>query len=124
MSGVIAVGSPALITYSLALTILNRCWIRRIFSKLKRASQGVSELAPHIKERVDAAGEFLQDAQQAPIRVSQENDWLSSLIALPGNQTFWVAIRKDLRNTRRGFSAALLAQGMLAMYSSESRRRR
>ncbi|TDL21420.1 hypothetical protein BD410DRAFT_304783 [Rickenella mellea] len=114
MSGVIAVGSPALITYSLALTILNRCWIRRIFSKLMRASQGVIDLAPHVKERVDAAGEFLQDAQQAPIRVSQEDGWLSSLIVLPGNQAFWNAIRKDLRNTRREFSAALLAQVLWA----------
>ncbi|TDL21417.1 hypothetical protein BD410DRAFT_840613 [Rickenella mellea] len=114
MSGFIAVGSPALVTYSLALTILNRCWIRRIFSRLKRASQEVSDCAPLVKERVIAAGEFLKDAQQAPIRVSQNDGWLSSLIVLPGNQAFWDSMRKNLRKTRRGFSATLLAQVLWA----------
>ncbi|TDL13726.1 hypothetical protein BD410DRAFT_688823, partial [Rickenella mellea] len=117
MSGLIAVGSPNLITYSLTLTILNRCWIRRRFSRLRKTSEGVAEWAPHVTERVSAVGEFLQDAQQAPIRVSQEDGWLSSLIVLPENQSFWTSVNKDLRNTRRGFSAALFAQLLMALIS-------
>jgi hypothetical protein len=110
MSGLLAVGSPALITYSLSLTILNRYWIRRQFAKLEEESQGVEELAPHLSTRIGAAGDLLQDAQQAPIRVSQEDGWLSSLIVLQANDQFWKGVKKDLRNTRRGFSASLFAQ--------------
>ena len=110
MSGLLAVGSPALITYSLSLTILNRYWIRRQFAQLEDDSQGVEELAPHLSTRIGAAGDLLQDAQQAPIRVSQEDGWLSSLIVLQANDQFWKGVKKDLRNTRRGFSASLFAQ--------------
>jgi hypothetical protein len=87
MSGILAIGSPALVTFSLSLTMLNRYWIRRVFAELKRDAQ-VLEWAPHIGERISAAGDLLQDAQQAPIRVSQEDGWLSSLIVLCENQLF------------------------------------
>ena len=110
MSGLLAMGSPAHITYSLTLTILNRFWIRRKFADLKNDSQGVAELVPHISNRIYAARDLLQEAQQAPIRVSQDDGWLSSLIVLQANRPFWKGVKKDLRNTRRGFSAALFAQ--------------
>lgn len=113
MSGLMAIGSPALITYSLSLTILNRYWIRRRLGRLKRPSQRVKYLAPHISGRVSAAMELLQDAQQAPLRVSQEDGWLSSLVVLRENQAFWKTVKRNLRITRRGLSASLFAQSKL-----------
>jgi hypothetical protein len=109
MSAMLAIGSPALITFSLSLTVLNRYWIRQAFAGLKRDGR-VLEWAPHVRERISAAGDLLQDAQQAPIRVSQEDGWLSSLIVLRENQPFWKTVKKDLNNTRRQFSASVFAQ--------------
>jgi hypothetical protein len=39
MSFCLAVGSPAMITYSLTLTILNRYWVRERFHKLFMKAQ-------------------------------------------------------------------------------------
>lgn len=110
MSGLIAIGSPALITYSLSITILNRYWIRRRLARLKKASQRIKHLAPHISGGISAIMELLQDAQQAPLRVSQEDGWLSSLIVLRENRQFWKTVKRNLRITRRGLSASLFAQ--------------
>ena len=120
MSGLLAIGSPALISYSLSLTILNRSWVRRKFVKFKKDSHGIKGRAPYINDRISAAGRLLCDAQQAPIRVSQQDGWLSSLIVLEGNQPFWEAVKKDLRNTRRGFTASLFAQSKFLVITDSS----
>ena len=115
MSGLLAIGSPALITYSLSLTILNRTWIRRRFETLRADAADVIRQHPDFSERVKAAQFLLQEAQQVPMRASQEAGWLSSLIVLPVNQSWWLRVRKDLRNTRRGVTFSLFAQVGMAI---------
>src|SRR5579864_429847 len=100
MSFCLAVGSPALITYSLTLTILNRFWVRQRFNDLVRRCQGrtVSERYGGYEQRVRAAQYLLQEAQQVPLRASQERGWLSSLIVSAENQDWWLRLRRSLRN--------------------------
>ncbi|QIX01661.1 hypothetical protein AMS68_007178 [Peltaster fructicola] len=113
----LAVGSPALITYSLTLTILNRSWARKCFSGLRsRAARGsVSERAPHFDKKVSAIQFFVQESQQTPIRTNFERNWLASLIVLPENIIWWKDVQKRLKGTRRGFSPSLIAQMGLAV---------
>lgn len=106
-----AVGSPALITYSLTLTILNRIWIRQKFrTLLKKVETVPKDFRQDLGERIRAAQYVLQESQQVPMRVSQEDGWLSSLIALDKNHAWWMRAKKDLENTRRGYTFSLLAQ--------------
>ena len=111
MSLSMAVGSPALITYSLTLTILNRIWIRRIFgSLLKKVERLPAECRHELRERLRAAQYLLQESQQVSMRASQVDGWLSSLIVLKENHAWWMRARKDLENTRRGYTFSLFAQ--------------
>ncbi|KAK5129946.1 hypothetical protein LTR08_002707 [Meristemomyces frigidus] len=131
MSFCMALGSPALITYSLTVTIFNRYWIKERFSSLQhaaaenerireglRAPQNAAaengRLGAALGERIKAALYLLQEAQQVPLRASQVDGWLSSLIVLSTNAPFWRRLKKHLRSTRRVFTASLVAQMMFA----------
>jgi hypothetical protein len=110
-----AVGSPALITYSLTLTILNRIWVRRIFGSLQEKLNDVpKELRHGLREQLRAAQYLLQESQQVPMRASQVDGWLSSLVALDKNHGWWTTGKKDLKNTRRGYTFSLFAQISMA----------
>lgn len=115
MSLMLALGSPSLITYSLSLTILNRFWIRQRFASLRSECRAVIDRHPQFVERIKAAQYLLQEAQQVPMRASQEGGWLSSLVVLNNNQRWWIAVKKDLRNTRRGVTFSLVAQVGMAV---------
>jgi hypothetical protein len=109
-----AVGSPALITYSLTLTILNRNWVRRIFESLVGQLDGLTnqskEFRQQLRDRLLAAQYLIQESQQVPMRASQANGWLSSLIALDKNHAWWMRVKRDLKNSRRGYTFSLFAQ--------------
>lgn len=115
MSVLLAVGSPALTSYSLGITLLNRSWIRDRFEGLHAQSLSVSPKYPEFERRVKDAQYILQEVQQVPIRASQAGGWLSSLVVLPGNQHWWTNVRKDLHNTRRGVTYSLVAQIAVAV---------
>ncbi|KAL1303217.1 hypothetical protein AAFC00_006635 [Neodothiora populina] len=116
MSFFLAVGSPALVTYSLTVTILNRYWVRGKFNKLfdRALSTNVRSSYPEMHLLVRAAQFVLQEIQQVPIRLSQEDGWLSSLIVLPENLKWWINARKKLKDTRREVTPSLVAQIFLA----------
>jgi len=114
MSLVLSLGSPSLITYSLSLTILNRFWIRQRFASLRSESRAL-RFYPQFCERIKAAQYLLQEAQQVPMRASQEGGWLSSLIVLNDNHRWWTGVKKDLRNTHRGVTFSLVAQVGMAV---------
>jgi hypothetical protein len=116
MSFCLAVGSPAMITYSLTLTILNRYWVREQFHKLsvKAQSRAVHDKHAEYNNRVRAIQYLLQEAQQVPLRASQEKGWLSSLLVAPKNQTWWRNVQRRLRTTRRGVTFSLVAQILAA----------
>jgi hypothetical protein len=112
LSGFLCVGSPALATYSLALTAFNRWHIIRQFKALKQIV--VREMGPeyqYMADRVDTAAFILRESQQCPICASGD---LAELITVngPHRQDFWAAAAKDLENTRRGFTYSFGAQGM------------
>ena len=116
MSLCMAVGSPALITYSLSLTILNRSWVRQQFDSLfsRARGQSVHQRFPGYADRVRAAQYLLQEAQQVPMRASQDSGWLSSLVVVGDNQKWWQRMRDRLNNTRRGVTFSLTAQIVMA----------
>ncbi|KAJ2927288.1 hypothetical protein H1R20_g9806, partial [Candolleomyces eurysporus] len=62
--------------YSLALTVLNGRWIARRFSK-------------HNYPNIRNAVRVLSSLQQAPLRVTNEDALLASLIVLPHNDEWW-----------------------------------
>lgn len=112
MSGLLAVGSPALITYSLTVTILNRSSAYRRFEKLRSdifASKAYQKY-PDLVESIKEARFIMQEMQQMPMRVCQNEGWLSSLVVLPQNFSWWQRVRIDLQKARRGVTASLFAQ--------------
>lgn len=116
MSFCLAVGSPTMITYSLTLTILNRYWVRVRFHKLTMKAQlpAVHDKYAEYSNRVRAIQYLLQEAQQVPLRASQEKGWLSSLLVAPENQTWWRNVQRRLIRTRRGVTFSLVAQVLAA----------
>jgi len=116
MSFCLAVGSPALATYSLSITILNRYWVRKRFGSLlsKARTLSVRQKYRAYEDRTRAARYLLQEAQQVPLRASQEKGWLSSLILVPRNDEWWEHLESRLKSTRRGVTASLVAQMLLA----------
>ncbi|KAK5163217.1 uncharacterized protein LTR77_010803 [Saxophila tyrrhenica] len=112
MAFCMAVGSPALVTFSLSITILNRYWVRKEFDDLqtKARSPTVRSRYEIFSDRVQACRLILQEAQQVPLRVCQSRGYFSSLIVLPENAAWWERVERRLKSTRRNVTASLVAQ--------------
>ncbi|KAJ7856704.1 hypothetical protein B0H14DRAFT_2752481 [Mycena olivaceomarginata] len=76
VSLLLAVGSPTLAAYSLALTVLNGHWIAERFSHLSYPN-------------VNNAVKILSSLQQSPLHVNTEDSLLASLVVLHANDEFW-----------------------------------
>ncbi|ORY10952.1 hypothetical protein BCR34DRAFT_433794, partial [Clohesyomyces aquaticus] len=111
-----SVGSPALITYSLTLTILNRYSLSTRWHTLHQTalSRAVHDRYSDFSVRIKAIQYLLQEAQQVPLRASQERGWLSSLIVGPKSQAWWRGVQRRLQRTRRGVTFSLVAQILAA----------
>ncbi|KAI1846308.1 hypothetical protein JX265_010895 [Neoarthrinium moseri] len=109
MSFCMALGSPMFITYSLMVTILNQHWLRGHFRDLE--TQG------HMRETVKNARIFLQESQQVPLRLSQEDGSLGSLIVLAENKAWWQRLSDSVLRTRRSVTLSLVAQMLVAILS-------
>ena len=105
-----AVGSPALITYSLMLTIRSRALVREEFKVLRRHIRDVQRMYSTFGQRLDAIQYVLEEAQQVPLRVSQEQGWFSSLIVAARNELWWENLESKLKDTRRGSTLSLVFQ--------------
>lgn len=115
MSFCMAVGSPTLVTYSLAITILTRYSVQKRFGKLRRDAQADARpVNGEYENRIRTLQLLLQEAQQVPLRASQRHAWLSSLIVIPQNGDWWDRLEKRLKSTRRGVTASLVAQMLVA----------
>ncbi|KAG2085394.1 uncharacterized protein F5147DRAFT_644888 [Suillus discolor] len=79
MSAILTVGSPVLAGYPMILTILNANWISRRFEDLS---------FPNTKDAV----RILISLQQSPLRITNEDSLLSSLVVLPQNDEWWPSI--------------------------------
>jgi hypothetical protein len=84
-SVLLAVGSPTLATYSLALTILNGRWVAQRFSDIAHPNR---KHAFHV----------MSSLQQAPLNITGE-DALRSLVVLPENNKWWEVLVERLDYT-------------------------
>jgi len=75
-SMLLTLGSPTLAAYSLTLTVLNRRWVARLFSKYR-------------SKKVKNAVRILSSLQQFPLQVDTDDVLLGSLIMLPQNDKWW-----------------------------------
>ena len=99
----LGVGSPALITYSLALTIFNSRSINRKFRHVK------DHLDSHIGiDTIRAVRSFLTQSQHVPLQFIRCD--LHRLIVCPKSWAWWNGVRDDLQATKRGWSFYLYAQ--------------
>lgn len=103
-----AVGSPMIVTYSLMVTILNQYWLRKKFSFLEDPDRPLSATSKNARI-------FLQEIQQVPLRLSQEDGSLASLVVLPENTQWWEKLKTSIRLTRRGVTLSLVAQMLVAV---------
>ncbi|KAI1125046.1 hypothetical protein F5Y10DRAFT_279745 [Nemania abortiva] len=110
MSFSYAVGSPMLITYSLATTILNQHWLREKFRKLEAPDRPLHPTSRNVRI-------FLQESQQLPLRLSHEDGDLASLIVLSDNVDWWEKLKTSILLTRRGVTLSLVAQILVAVLS-------
>ncbi|KAG2120251.1 hypothetical protein DEU56DRAFT_894887 [Suillus clintonianus] len=86
MSAVLTVGSPVLAGYSMILTILNARWISRRFETVS---------FPNARD----AARILISLQQTPLKITNEDSLLSSLVVLPENDDWWPTIADFLDYT-------------------------
>lgn len=113
MSFFMALGSPMLITFSLMMTIFNKRWLNRKCKDFNQRHPRSGTLAP----RLEGARNFLEAAQQVPIRISRGDGWLASLILMDGNERFWDRVSTHIRDTRRDWTLSLVVQISVAVTS-------
>ncbi|KAH0537684.1 hypothetical protein FGG08_005549 [Glutinoglossum americanum] len=113
MSVLLALGSPAMITYSVTLTVLNGYSIRQKFKNLRNRCTNIQNRDLY-RRRIKAAAFILQESQQVPMRTSEDNGWLSGLVVLRENQAWWKNTEKHLSGTRRGRTFSLYTQISMA----------
>ncbi|KIJ53260.1 hypothetical protein M422DRAFT_155160 [Sphaerobolus stellatus SS14] len=87
-SAVLALGSPVLAAYSVALTVLNGRWVAARFKH--HEYDWPSRI--HIVKA-------LSSLQQAPLRITDDDGMLSSLIILPQNDRWWEELVVHLEYT-------------------------
>ena len=102
MSFFVTIGSPALATYSLYVTHLNRCWIAGAFLDVEYPN---SKLIPTV----------LAAFHHIPIKMEYNPPFLHSLIVLPTNDQFWS--RLAAANKTRRWSIPLVMSYILAIFS-------
>ncbi|KAK0484981.1 hypothetical protein IW261DRAFT_871129 [Armillaria novae-zelandiae] len=89
---IMAVGSPTLIIYSLALSAINTRWIGRLFDTAKR-----------YPNRNYAARAF-NALQHCCFYLEPSDDVLASIIVLPQNDAWWEELVKSLEARRLGWT--------------------
>ncbi|KAG2143384.1 uncharacterized protein EDB93DRAFT_584706 [Suillus bovinus] len=102
MSAILTVGSPVLAGYSMILTILNANWISRRFEDIS---------FPNTKDAV----RILISLQQSPLRITNEDSLLSSLVVLPQNDEWWPTIAEFLDYTHTWSIASVTSIGWVVI---------
>jgi hypothetical protein len=114
----LSLGSPTILIMSLTMTVTNGNWIHKKFRILWKRSQRFraqpSPMHERFDQRINAASLIVQECQQAPMRASEDDGWLSSLIVLKENQSWWIYVEGHIRHTRKGVTLSLVAQISMA----------
>lgn len=84
----LAVGSPALAGYSLAITRLNGRWMEREF--VDKVDYPNSDIVPVAFAAL----------QHVPIKLVEQGALLSSLVVIPQNDQWWISMARAARKTR------------------------
>ncbi|KDQ64403.1 hypothetical protein JAAARDRAFT_166574 [Jaapia argillacea MUCL 33604] len=92
-SVVLALGSPMLAAYSLALTVLNGRWVTRRFQSIVYPNTGY-------------AVRILNSLQQVSLRITSEDALLNSLVILHKNDEWWKELADALDYTQTWSMAA------------------
>ena len=109
MALLLALGSPAVLAYSLALTILNARRINEKFRQVKEESQTLSQ--PLQTKAIKAARFVLIEMQHVPIQIyNGRRREISQLIVRPDNWVWWCSLRQKLSITKRKWTYSLYAQ--------------
>jgi hypothetical protein len=105
----LAIGSPILIIYSLALTILNARSINREFRQLKEENEELER--PRQAKVIGAARVILIESQSIPLQtVNGADRELAQLVVNPENWTWWIAVKNEILKTKREWTYSLIAQ--------------
>ena len=105
----LAVGSPAVIAYSLASTILDARWINEKFRQIKEDSQTLNH--PLQIDAIKAARFVLIEMRHVPIQIyNGPRREISQLIVHPDNWAWWCSLRQKLLITKRKWTYSLYAQ--------------
>ena len=111
MALLFALGSPSLIIFSLATTILNVRQINRKFRQIKEENQNLRPNRPLQMEAIKSARAFLIDSQHIPIQiVNGPRREIAHLVACPENWAWWRSLREEIQKTKRGWTYSLYAQ--------------
>ena len=105
----LALGTPALIAYSLALTILNARRINGKFRQIKEDSQMLNH--PLQTKAIKAARFILIETQCVPIQIyNGPRREISQLVVHPDNWAWWCSLRQKLLITKKKWTYLLYAQ--------------
>jgi hypothetical protein len=112
----IAIGSPAWITSSVALAVLYQHTVRRRLTRLRHhlVSDRSAVVLKQLAHRCKAAQTLLVSFSQAAIRLCTRPGCLSSLIAVEENHWWWIAAYKDVRPFQRKVDLIFIAQSTAA----------
>ena len=99
MAFFLAIGSPMLITHSLAITVLNARWINDEFCNLKKWNK---ELGGQMVGVLNDVGQFLVASQGVPIQlVLGPEKELAQLIVDPRKKKWWRHLIEEMDKTKR-----------------------
>lgn len=105
----LAIGSPFLIIYSLALTILNARSINREFRELREENEEL--ICPSQIEVIKAARVVLIESQSIPLQIVNGPDReFAQLIVNPANLTWWTSVVGEILKTKREWTYSLIVQ--------------
>jgi hypothetical protein len=109
MALLLAMGSPALLTYSLALTILNVQRINRTFRYIKGVN--ITLHRPLQLKAIKAARAILIETQHIPIQIyNGPRRELAQLVVHPQNWRWWCSLRDRIFLSKRKWTYPLYAQ--------------
>lgn len=107
----LALGSPLLINFSLALTILDARWINRKFRHIKEDSKRSRPRLPLQTKAIKAARVILIESQHIPIQIfNGPRREFAHLVVCPENSAWWHSLRKEIQKTKREWTYSLYAQ--------------
>ena len=112
----LALGNPALITYSLVLTILNARTINRMFREIIKDRTALHQ--PQLLNAIKAARAILIESQHIPIQIYNGHTRVfAQLVVTPENWQWWRSLTVEIQKNKRDWTYSLFAQLALAFIS-------